>query len=463
MQRNRTRLSLLAAGAAGLLVAGGTGAASAVTEAPVQKASVQDDFNGDGYADLAISGTRGTVSGLADAGYAAVTYGGPHGLSTASRTIISRATAGIPGDPETGVGFGYALSHGDLDGDGYADLVISNRGGGEDSVIVWGSANGLSGGTAVPHYGSLSQTGDFNGDGRTDLALFDTIHIGMDDPSGTRAVVWNGPISRAGKPASTTATDAASATEITTAVSGDVNHDGYADLAIGAYSGEGSDNTYLVYGSASGLSAHASDERPPGANGTAALGDVNGDGYDDFVAGDTNNNVVVAYGAASGLSSRTSTINQNTAGVPGASEGEDGFGESVAVGDVTGDGIDDVAVGAPGEAIGTIEGTGAVTVLKGSKGGLTGTGSQSFSQDTAGVPGAAEKGDAFGSAVHLVDINGNGYADLAASATYEDAKNGAVWLLRGRPEGLTTDAALLFGPKALGAPATAAWFGYVLG
>ncbi|WP_329117211.1 VCBS repeat-containing protein [Streptomyces sp. NBC_01465] len=464
MNKRRTRLSVLAVGVVGglvgLLAVGGTGTASA---APAVKASVQDDFNGDGYADLAVSGTRGTVSGLADAGYAAVMYGGPHGLSTTSRVVISRATTGIPGNPEEGVGFGYALSHGDLDGDGYADLVISGIGG-EDSVIVWGSPSGLSSGTSVPNYRSLSQVGDFNGDGKTDVALFRTTHAGHDDPSGTQSVIWYGPISRAGKPTRTAAfgDDSISATEIQSASSGDVDHDGYADLAVGAYSGEGTDSTYLLYGSATGL-AKKSDGPTYWANGTAALGDVNGDGFDDFVAGDVNGAVQVAYGSTSGLGTAVKRIDQNSPGVPGANEGADGFGSSIAVGDVTGDGIDDVAVGAPGEAIGTIADTGAVTLLKGSKSGLSGTGSQAFNQDTAAVPGAAEKGDRFGYAVHLVDINGNGYADLAASAAGEDAWNGAAWLLRGRPEGITTDAALLFGPKGIGAPATKTWFGYVLG
>ncbi|GAA1354333.1 VCBS repeat-containing protein [Streptomyces beijiangensis] len=462
MNLRRTRLSLLAVGAAGALIAGGVG--GAVAAAPAAKASVQDDFNGDGYADLAVSGTRGTVSGLADAGYAAVMYGGPHGLSTANRTVISRATTGIPGAPEAGVGFGYTLSHGDLDGDGYADLVVGGIGG-EDSVIVWGSPSGLSSGTSVPKYRSLSQTGDFNGDGKTDVALFRTAHSRHDDPAGTEAVIWFGPVSRAGKPARTADFSASriGATEVISAVSGDVNHDGYADLAVGAYQGEGNNNSYFLYGSASGLADRDGDYHGSGASsGTVGLGDVNGDGYDDFIGGN-GNHVVVTYGSKTGLSGPVSDFTQNTPGVPGASEGADGFGDSLAVGDVTGDGIDDVAVGSPGEAIGTIESTGSVTLLKGSKAGLTGTGAQSFSQDTAAVPGAAEKGDAFGSAVRLVDINGNGYADLAASATFEDARNGAVWLLRGRPEGITTDAALLFGPKGIGAPATAAWFGFVLG
>ncbi|MEU9441190.1 FG-GAP repeat protein [Streptomyces sp. NPDC048304] len=57
------------------------------------------------------------------------------------------------------------------------------------------------------------------------------------------------------------------------------------------------------------------------------------------------------------------------------------------------------------------------------------------------------------------DFNGDGYADLAASAAGEDGGNGAVRCLRGRPTGLVTDAALVFGGKAVGAPYPKAGFG----
>ena len=104
---------------------------------------------------------------------------------------------------------------------------------------------------------------------------------------------------------------------------------------------------------------------------------------------------------------------QDTAGVPGTNDTVDRFGESLSAADITGDGIDDLAVGLPGKELGNDDDAGAVDILRGSRAGLTGKGAQSFTQDTAGVPGTAETHDAFGSAVELLDINGNGYADLA--------------------------------------------------
>jgi hypothetical protein len=64
--------------------------------------------------------------------------------------------------------------------------------------------------------------------------------------------------------------------------------------------------------------------------------------------------------------------------------------------DFNNDGADDLAVGVPLDSVGAMVGAGAVNVLYGSAGGLTGTGGQLFSQDTPGVPGVSEADDGFG-------------------------------------------------------------------
>ena len=136
----------------------------------------------------------------------------------------------------------------------------------------------------------------------------------------------------------------------------------------------------------------------------------------------------------------------------------------MAVGDVTGDGIDDIAVGVPNERVSGAYSAGAVVLLRGRRSGLTGSGAQEFSQDTVGVPGKAEKGDSFGYTVHLVDVDANGHADLAAGAYGEDDVSGAVWLLRGRTAGLTSREAFVFGGKAIDAAyGKNSFFGLALG
>jgi len=67
--------------------------------------------------------------------------------------------------------------------------------------------------------------------------------------------------------------------------------------------------------------------------------------------------------------------------VPGTAEHDDAFGAALAKGDFNGDMRFDVAVGVPDEAVGGATLAGAVNVLYGSHGGLTGAGSQLFTQN----------------------------------------------------------------------------------
>ncbi|MFI6355799.1 FG-GAP repeat protein [Streptomyces sp. NPDC050743] len=113
----------------------------------------------------------------------------------------------------------------------------------------------------------------------------------------------------------------------------------------------------------------------------AVPGDFNGDGYRDAVLPAPGANVagkegagavVVLYGARSGLSTaRRATITQNTAGVPGTAEANDGFGASTATADLNRDGYADLVVSAPYEDTAAGKDAGTVTVLWGSQKGLT--------------------------------------------------------------------------------------------
>ncbi|HZD02731.1 MAG TPA: FG-GAP repeat protein [Actinomycetes bacterium] len=112
--------------------------------------------------------------------------------------------------------------------------------------------------------------------------------------------------------------------------------------------------------------------------------------------------------------------------------------------DFNNDGADDLAVGVPGEDIGGIRDAGAVNVLYGSTAGVTGTGSQLFTQ----VGGTVETDDVFGGVLTAGDFNHDGFADLAAAAPFEDIGGirdaGAVSVLYGSAGGLTRTGAQLF-------------------
>jgi hypothetical protein len=107
--------------------------------------------------------------------------------------------------------------------------------------------------------------------------------------------------------------------------------------------------------------------------------------------------------------------------------------------DFNNDGFGDLAVGAPGEDLGTAADAGAVGVLYGSGGGLASNGVV-LTQDTAGVPGVAEAGDGFGSALVAGNFNGDAFTDLAVGAPGEDvgaaADAGAATILFGSAGGL---------------------------
>jgi FG-GAP repeat len=133
--------------------------------------------------------------------------------------------------------------------------------------------------------------------------------------------------------------------------------------------------------------------------------------------------------------------------------------------DFNNDGADDLAVGVPTESVGSISRAGAVSVLYGSAGGLTGTGSQLVTQDTPGVAGSPEAGDNFGVAVASGDFNDDGFADLAVGADLEDAgavpDAGTVSVLYGSASGLTGTGSQLF-PQVAGAIEAGDRFGAAL-
>ncbi|MCZ0984691.1 FG-GAP and VCBS repeat-containing protein [Streptomyces diastatochromogenes] len=445
-------------------------------------ATVREDFNGDGYQDLAVAAPAATVGGHSWAGYIAISYGSAKGLGPARTTVITQDTPGVPGSSGDNHGFGYALIPRDLDGDGLTDLAVAtneyqpanNIGG--SVIILWGRTTGISGTGAVripapanAFVGEDVTAGDFDGDGHTDLFMRNAEDFDF------RAVLY-GPFDRSGAPArEQQLTVFSTDNTICSTAAGDFNGDGIDDLATFYVYEDHAEGGKLWLGTRQGLSTVA--QRLPSAN-TTAVGDFDKDGYADlatrvFPNGETYleedpGTIKIYYGSSAGPSTtRTKTITQETAGVPGVSEKGDQFGARLSAGDVNGDGYADLAVGDPGEAIGSVAKAGSVVLLKGGRGGLTGTGAQAFHQDTPGVPGSVERGDLFGGSVRLLDVTGDGKADLAAGAPGEDlgtvANGGAVWLLRGTASGLTASKAFTENPVDLRAPAARAEFGENLG
>ncbi|MCJ7549071.1 MAG: integrin alpha, partial [Anaerolineae bacterium] len=324
-----------------------------------QTVSTAGDVNGDGFADVVIGAW--SYTNLSTAGKAFVYHGSAAGLSMTPDWEVDGEN---PSDS-----FGFAAgTAGDVNGDGYDDLIVGARGFNSltgKAYVYLGSPTGLSTtatwtgmGEATGHwYGrAVGAAGDVDGDG------FDDIIIGAPryGSDAGKAYVYGG--SSAGLSTSPVWSAAGVLAwprwdywgwDVGTA--GDVNGDGYDDVIVSGYLHEfytGKAGVYL--GSAAGLSATTDwsatgenlDDRFGYAAGTA--GDVNGDGYDDILVGAYAHNgntgkVYVYLGTGAGLLSAPSwTATGENAG--------DTFGIVLSTaGDAYGgDGFDEILIGAPG-------------------------------------------------------------------------------------------------------------------
>ncbi|MEV5436584.1 FG-GAP-like repeat-containing protein [Streptomyces sp. NPDC052682] len=115
-------------------------------------------------------------------------------------------------------------------------------------------------------------------------------------------------------------------------------------------------------------------------------------------------------------------------------------------GDFNGDGYRDVAIGAMGADAGSVRNAGAVVVLYGSSSGVSASRKTVITQNSTGVPGAAESGDRFGAALASGDLDGDRYTDLVVGSPFESIGDrqgvGTVTVLWGGPSGLSGGAAL---------------------
>lgn len=421
--------------------------------------STAGDVNGDGFADIIIGANRYTASNP-EQGAAFVWHGSANGVNN-----------GIDGDqtnyfwrdyPDVGYArFGYSVSTaGDVNGDGYADVIVgapfyTNGQGSEGGAWLYlGSGSGLEedpdnkdeGNQTNANLGrSVATAGDVNGDGYADVIVGAPGYSGGQNNEG-RVWVWHG------SPDGISTTydwdaegnleDAQFGWSVATA--GDVDGDGYSDVIIGSpmeVDPEGVGMAYVYHGSADSLEDVASWTKTSNLEdalygfSVASAGDVNGDGYADVIVGAPQwdggkvgeGAAWVYLGQANGLSSAPDWYKR--------SNKEDAwFGHSVgSAGDVNGDGYDDVIVGAP-YWYSSKTNEGAAFVYHGSSSGVN---------DAPGWSKVSnQEGALYGYSVGTAgDINGDGYGDIVVGAPLWDGGDedeGAVWIYQGSASGLSS-------------------------
>ncbi|MFK0103379.1 FG-GAP repeat protein [Streptomyces sp. NPDC091217] len=389
--RTRTHLAGGLAALVGLfLVATGVVAlASPQAVAATCTAGTTSDFNGDGVGDTVIADPGATVNGAKKAGLVRVILGGGKGVSE-----ISQATSGMPAMPEAGDGFGTSYAAYDADGDGCSDLVVGTpyedvAKDGKNLVdagaiyIIHGTPTGIGAGSTIEGYAQA----EFN------------------PTSATEAYDWFGYALKAG-------TTASGAPYLVIGVPGEgvtVSGTTYPHAGCIEYA-QGTTKLALSQNSAGVSGVPEEDDRfgysLAGTNRYFAVGSPGEAIGDEAFAGGV---AVFSHTLSNGMPTPLLGLDQNSTGIPGVAESGDGFGTSISMtgyrpSDQTYNSDVLLAIGMPGEDVGTLADAGGVAVVRVQPSGAY-TLVAAMDGSTADLEGDAVAGDFMGQRVAIANTN----------------------------------------------------------
>jgi hypothetical protein len=348
------------------------------------------DFDGDGFADLAVGAPQQEVRGRFSAGSVTVLYGTPAGLTAVEGQAFTQATRGIAGSAGDLHLFGWSLSA---------------------AHVGRGAADDLAVGTPLDAVGRVQQAGSVT-------VLYGSSSDGLRPGSSRR---WTQDGFGVG--------DRSERGDLFgwSLATGDLGHSGLGDLAVGVPGEDVGGRTdagavSILYGRARGLASRGSQfltrrsagiaGRPRGGDafGTSlAVGDLGLTAFGDLaigvpgddVPGAVNGGAVnVIYGSRRGLLARGNQLwTRSHAGLSGDAQPREAFGSALGAAQFGRFGHADLAIGVPRHDIGSVRDAGAVVVLYGSTTGLRGGGSQLWTRASPGIAGVPHRGDRFGRAV----------------------------------------------------------------
>ncbi|MBM9500132.1 Ig-like domain-containing protein [Leptospira sp. 201903071] len=424
-----------------------SGNVSTITSAQVRKGT-NKDVNGDGYVDL-ISGEYG--QGLVYIFHSS----GTGGITATNASLANRYIVGSVTEE-----FGRTVTLGDLNGDGYADVIVgapaanafagrvyafysSGSAGVNISFVAFASAR-IDGVAAGEKFGAAIDTGDVDGNGYADLI------VGAPNSTTSRGRVYIFHSAGAGGIVDSSATTAACTLTGTASndlfgnsvASGNINGDIYADVAIGSYGYNGQrGRVYIYHGSSTGLGAISTTL----SNGTGVVGDqfgfsiavadVSGDGYSDLIASapflNSGRGHLVIYSSSAtsaGISTFTG-LGAATYIIQGVTV-DDHFGYSLKARDLDNDGRADIIANSTPNS----PAQGLVSIFMTPLVGFTNAG-------TASLTMTGPLNDLYGWGLATGDINGDGYADLlVGSPGYNNGTfQGRVYIFHSSGTGLTTN------------------------